>query len=331
MKKVLILGGTGVMGTYLTRYLHEMGFELDVLALDQKESTQNLTYLQANAKDKTVVAELLKNDYDAVVDFMMYNTEEFADTYQMFLDNTEQYVFLSSYRVYADDNPVCETSPRLLDVSTDQVYLASDDYSLFKARSEDMLVRSGKKNWTIVRPTITYSAQRLQLVTLEGNTVINRSRQGKPVVLPKEALKAQTTMSFAGDVSKMIARLVLNKDAYGEAYTTATAEHHSWETIAEYYREIVGLTYFPVEMDEFLSIRSDEEYDPYRWKLIYDRIYDRVIDNTKILNATGLKQSELMPLKEGLSQCIAALDPNKTFGNLAYSDRMDAFLAQKGF
>ncbi|MBQ6714019.1 MAG: NAD-dependent epimerase/dehydratase family protein, partial [Clostridia bacterium] len=308
MKKALILGGTGVMGTYLTQYLYEMGFKLDVLALDEKESKQNLTYIKANAKDKQVVGELLKNDYDAVIDFMMYNTKEFADTYKMFLDNTEQYVFLSSYRIYADDNPIRETSPRLLDVSPDKHYLASDDYSLYKARSEDLLINSGKKNWTAVRPTITYSDQRLQLVTLEGNTVINRSRQGKPVVLPKEALKAQTTMSFAGDVSKMIARLVLNKDAYGEAYTTATAEHQSWETIADYYKEIIGLKYIPVDMDDFLSIRSDEEYDPYRWKLIYDRVYDRVIDNTKILNATGMKQSELMPVKEGLTRCIAALD-----------------------
>lgn len=330
MKKALILGGTGVMGEYLTRYLYDMGFKLDVFSLDDRESKQNLTYIKANAKDKATVAEYLKNDYDAVIDFMMYNTKEFTDTYKMFLDNTEQYVYLSSYRVYADDNPIRETSPRLLDVSPDKHYLASDDYSLYKARGEDLLINSGKKNWTAVRPTITYSDQRLQLVTLEGNTVINRSRQGKPVVLPADALKAQTTMSFAGDVSKMIARLVLNKDAYGEMYTTATAEHQSWETIAGYYKEIIGLKYIPVSTEEFLSIRSDEEFDPYRWKLIYDRFYDRVIDNTKILNATGMKQSELMPVKEGLTRCIAALDSSKTFGNMAYSDRMDAFLQAKG-
>ena len=330
MKKALILGGTGVMGEYLTRYLYDMGFKLDVFSLDDRESKQNLTYIKANAKDKATVAEYLKNDYDAVIDFMMYNTKEFTDTYKMFLDNTEQYVYLSSYRVYADDNPIRETSPRLLDVSPDKHYLASDDYSLYKARGEDLLINSGKKNWTAVRPTITYSDQRLQLVTLEGNTVINRSRQGKPVVLPADALKAQTTMSFAGDVSKMIARLVLNKDAYGETYTTATAEHQSWETIAGYYKEIIGLKYIPVSTEEFLSIRSDEEFDPYRWKLIYDRFYDRVIDNTKILNATGMKQSELMPIKEGLTRCIAALDSSKTFGNMEYSDRMDAFLQAKG-
>ena len=115
------------MGEYLTRYLYDMGFKLDVFSLDDRESKQNLTYIKANAKDKATVAEYLKNDYDAVIDFMMYNTKEFTDTYKMFLDNTDQYVYLSSYRVYADDNPIRETSPRLLDVSPDKHYLASDD------------------------------------------------------------------------------------------------------------------------------------------------------------------------------------------------------------
>ena len=36
------------------------------------------------------------------------------------------------------------------------------------------------------------------------------------------------------------------------------------------------------------------------WQIKYDRMLDRVIDNSKILNATGMKQSELTPLKEGL-------------------------------
>ncbi len=85
MKKALILGGTGVMGEYLTRYLYDMGFKLDVFSLDDRESKQNLTYIKANAKDKATVAEYLKNDYDAVIDFMMYNTKEFTDTYKMFL------------------------------------------------------------------------------------------------------------------------------------------------------------------------------------------------------------------------------------------------------
>lgn len=327
-RKVLVIGGTGVMGSYLVPELLHMGYTVDAVTLDRPESCHpRLRYFSGNAFDTAYLSQILQNGYDAIVDFMIYGTQSFRERYRLFLDNTEQYIYLSSYRVYADAKaPLVETSPRLLDVSRDARYLSSDDYSLHKARGEDALIASGKTNWTVVRPAITYSAQRMQLVTLEGNTVINRARCGKPVVLPAQALQAQTTMTYGADVAGMIARLVLNRAAYGEIYTVATAEHQSWETVAGYYRELIGLRYIAVPLEEFLSIRSDEEEDPYRWKLIYDRVYDRVIDNRKILNITGLKQSELTPLYQGLKHCIEALDPHAVFGNMAYSDRMDAYL-----
>ncbi len=331
MQKVLVMGGTGVMGAHLVPQLINLGFKVDVVSLEHKESTNpNLRYFKCDIKDENNLKNLLKNEYNAIVDFMIYGTEEFKNKCDLFLNNTDQYIYLSSYRVYADAKGfITENTPRLLDVSTDTHYLASDDYSLHKARGEDRLIASGKTNWTIVRPTITYSNQRIQLTCLEGNTIINRSRLGKPVVVSKDAMKARTTMTWGGDVAKMISRLVLNKSAMGEAYTTATAEHHTWTEIAEYYKELIGLKYVEVNTDEFLSIKSDEPYDNYRWKVIYDRVYDRMIDNTKILNAAGMKQSELMPLYDGLKRELANL-PQNIFASMEYSNRMDEFLIKKG-
>ena len=199
MKKILVMGGTGVMGAHLVPELINMGYKVDVVSLEEKESyNPNLKYFKCDIKNPDNVNELLKNDYNAIVDFMIYSTEEFAAKSDLFLNNTDQYIYLSSYRVYADAKGlITENTPRLLDVSKDTHYLASDDYSLHKARGEDRLKASGKTNWTIVRPTITYSNQRIQLTCLEGNTIINRSRLGKPVVVSKEAMTAQTTMTWA--------------------------------------------------------------------------------------------------------------------------------------
>ena len=36
------------------------------------------------------------------------------------------------------------------------------------------------------------------------------------------------------------------------------------------------------------------------WQLRYDRMFNRIMDNSKILEVTGMKQSQLMPLYDGL-------------------------------
>ena len=101
--------------------------------------------------------EQLKNGYDAVVDFMLYpKREEYERFLPLYLNNTQHYIYLSSYRVYAnEEQPVKETSPRLLDVSTDQVLLSSGDYCIYKAQGEDFLRSSEFDHFTIIRPAIT--------------------------------------------------------------------------------------------------------------------------------------------------------------------------------
>ena len=103
--------------------------------MDDCEDKPGIRYLKGNAKDLDFLEELLAQHFDAIVDYMIYGTEEFRGYWERFLKNTDHYIFLSSYRVYADEDPVItERSPRLLDVSKNTVYLESDDYSLFKAQ-----------------------------------------------------------------------------------------------------------------------------------------------------------------------------------------------------
>ncbi len=338
MKKVLVLGGTGAMGVYLVPELIRMGYQVDVVSFDAIESnTPNLRYIQTkDAKDPAFIAGLLKNEYHAIVDFMIYPTAaEFREKYRLLVENTDHYIYLSSYRVYAnEEHPIRETSPRLLDVSTDTDFLSFEDYSLYKARGEDILKASGLTNWTAIRPAITFSKRRFQLITLEANILINRARAGKTVLIPREALDVQATMSWGGDVGRMIARLVLNKDAYGEIYTTATAEHNSWGTIAGYYKELIGLKALAIDAEDYIKIMQPNDrpgiHRSARWQLAYDRLFDRIIDNTKILNVTGMKQSELTTVYDGLKRELSALPRDYVFpGCEDCCQRMDEYLAAR--
>jgi hypothetical protein len=111
---------------------------------------------------------------------MIYTTQSFKERVNFLLDATSQYVFFSSSRVYADSEiPITEDSSRLLDVSQDKKFLSTDEYSLAKARQENILRKSKRKNWTIIRPYITYSENRLQLGILEKEEWLYRALQGR--------------------------------------------------------------------------------------------------------------------------------------------------------
>ena len=96
----------------------------------------------------------------------------------------------------------------------------------------------------------------------------------------------------------------------------ANEEHHTWGEIAEYYQELIGLEYDWVSNEDYVAAIGSGII-AYR-QLCYDRLFDRIIDNSKILDVTGMKQEELMPLKEGLRYEISKL-PRDIF-----SDRISA-------
>lgn len=329
-KKALILGATGAMGVYLVPELLKMGYRVDGVSLDASVSKDpRLTYIQANAKDLDFLTQQLQNSYDAVVDFMIYpEPEKFAPYRDLFLENAKHYIYLSSYRVYAGTAPITEESPRLADIDLPEEFEKHREYSIYKAAGEDMLRASGRNNWTIIRPAITYSKQRFQLTILEASTVIRRAKLGKTLVLPESAMDKQATMSWAGDVAKMIARLILNPDAYAEVFSVCTAEHNTWREVAEMYKEITGLNYITVDNETFLEILNPGNIYT-RQQLLYDRCFDRIMDNRKILKVTGLKQSDLMLLKEGIAREFAQVNVDKLPLAAEANARMDAYLESR--
>jgi len=312
--KILVIGGTGGQGRYLVPELLTKGYTVDVISLDEKTSDNpKLKFIQADAFNIDFLKEILKNNYDAIVDFLDYATEKFKARYELFLKNTKHYIFLSSYRVYADDVTITEESPRLLDVSEDKEFLATDAYPLHKARCEDILRNSGYKNWSIVRPVMLYSEFMYKLVTLDSPLFIPRTLRGEKIVLPKEAMPIYAAFCWAGDVAKMYSGIILNPKAYGEAFTFGSGETATWEEVAKYYSEFIGVKYELVDKETYLKVMFDNANFA-RWQLEYDRLLNRKIDNSKILEIAGLKQSDLMPLKEGLEKVLAVVDENTTWG-----------------
>ena len=324
-KRVLVIGATGAMGQYLVPKLSELGYEIDALALDDpRQSYPNVTYYKANFKEKQVHDSFLAKNYDGIVDFMTYRTAELETELPLLASSTGHYIYLSSCRVFANEEvPIKESSPRLLDVSKDEALLASDDYCMYKARGEETLRRLDRKSWTIVRPSTTFSFMRYQLVTLEAADCVGRAFRGKPVVLPVQAYGIPSSMTWGGDVASMLVRILFNERTLGEDYNVTSAEWHPWSEVADYYKDICNLKAIWVDKEDYLDILSPSHNLGKRWQLEYARLFNRAYDNTKLLEATGLRQEQFKSLYEGLSYEISRCPKDYPFRN---NSRMDDYL-----
>lgn len=303
-ERILVLGGTGAMGMPLVKRLNAKGYSIDVTSRSPHDPYGNVTYIQGNARDRKFILSLLeKHHYSAIVDFMVYNTEEFKNIVDIFLTNTMQYVFLSSARVYAPSAElISENSPRLLDVCQDQEYLQTEEYALCKARQEDILRFSGN-NWTIIRPSLTYNTERLQLPLDEKEAWLGRVLCGNSIVFPTDMGEIYQTMSYGDDVSKAIAALVNNRKAFGEIVHIAGARPIQWKKVLEIYintlkQHGISSSVYYVDNSQEISKKLGCQYQ-YR----YARATSRRFDNSKLLSITG--EIEFKNPEVGLSMCLS--------------------------
>lgn len=271
------------MGVYLGQILSDKGVDTHITSRGDRESEGNITYVKGNARDIDFLKSLLVGQWDAIVDFMVYDTATFKSRVDLLLNSTSQYIYLSSSRVYAEcKDLITEESPRLLDVCTDKKYLATDEYALTKARQENILRESGRDNWTIIRPYITYGKERLQLGVLEKEHWLYRALNGKSIVFNEEIASKTTTLTSGYDVARAMAELIGNTKAYGEAFHITNTKSITWCKVLDIYLDVLEkhLGNRPnvkfITLPQFISCFST----PYQVK--YDRLFNREFDSSKI-------------------------------------------------
>lgn len=322
MKKALILGGTGAMGGYLQTLLSQNdSWEVYVTTRAQRDDYRNIHFIQGNARDEIFRKRLLRDNYfSVIVDFMNYGYSEFDACHKELLNATDHYVFLSSSRVYADSQtPITENSPRLLDVSEDREFLATQRYALRKARQENMLCNSNCRNYTIIRPYITYSDRRLQLGVYEKEQWLYRLLNNKPLVIQRNILYKRTTLTYGEDVSRVFCNVMEQGPLCAPIHIT-TKETMTWMEILGLYLRVIKretgktpIIYTTEKMDEIECLFEGG----YNTK--YDRLYDRFFDNAKAENLYG--HVDYMDMRTGLEKCLVKfINDWKCRGNQIFSN-----------
>ncbi len=310
--KVLLLGGTGAMGVYLGKLLADKGVDTYITSRSERTNEDNITYVKGNARELSFTQKLIAEHWDAIVDFMIYDTETFKSRVNLLLNATSQYVYLSSSRVYAESKDrITEESPRLLDVTTDKEYLATDEYALTKARQENILRESSKNNWTIIRPYITYGKERLQLGVLEKEYWLKLALNGNSIVFNEDIASKVTTLTSGYDVAHAMAELIGNPKAYGEAFHITNNKPIHWSKVLDLYVDVLGkhLGAKPnvkfISLSKFISCFST----PYQVK--YDRLFNRKFDNSKIGQFIDL--NSFVEPEQGLREMLMQFLQNPKF------------------
>ena len=310
-KRVLLIAGGGTLGTYTAKELLSKGAYVDVICLEDNVSdNERLRYYKNNATIEFLEGLFAENHYDGVVNFIHYKkVDDYKPYHELIIKNTDHLIFLSSYRVYANDQiPITESAPRLLDTSGDAEFLEKEDYALSKARCEDFLRKehSGEP-WTVVRPVISFSHRRFDLFTYSRDDIWDQVKKYGKLPMPISAKYLGAGIDWAGNSGKLIASLLFKNQAVGEAYTVSSAQNLTWGQLADVYAEILGFEVIWCDDEKF------EECYPSavgrkKWLYFYDRKFDRTIDNSKIFNVTGLKKDDFTDIAEGIRVELAIKD-----------------------
>ena len=291
MSNILVIGGTGNMGRPLVKSLFECGHKVFVVCRkkvndDDVQVMENRGggYFYGDAKDKNFMGGVLNRHYDAIVDFCIYSSVEFGDRIDAFLDKTDQYVCLSTAAVYADvPMPKNESSPRYMEVDPPKEGTAKWYWYCYeKARIEDMLFQSRKRNWTIVRPGITMNANHIGWGNWWNDNWIGRVMRGRSVVVERDMLDFRFSLSSGEQVASLIGAVIGNPKAMGEVFNVCSQETWSWRELLDIWEKIflkygykMRVRY--INSEDVIGTNSSREYWYKRGRLL-----DRVFDNSKI-------------------------------------------------
>jgi nucleoside-diphosphate-sugar epimerase len=275
--RVLFIGGSGVISSACARRAVEDG--IDLYVLNRGRSTErplpaDVSQLRADVRDPGAVRDAIKDlEFDSVVDWVAYTTEDISRDIDIFRGRTGQYVFISSASAYQTPParvPVTESTPLKNPVW---------EYSRDKIACEDLLVREYRENdfpATIVRPTHTYDAT---LVPFHGRwTTLGRMLAGKPVIVHGDGTSLWT-MTHNTDFARGFVPLLGHPRTLGEAFQITSEDFLTWDQIAYALAAGLGVTARIVHVPSDAIAAADPDWGD---GLLGDKAHSMIFDNAKL-------------------------------------------------
>lgn len=228
--KALIIGGSGLISTAITRALVEAGADLTLYTRGQRplragaESAHQLT---GDRHDYAAFEAQMAaaGPFDVVIDMITYTPEDAESTVRAFRGRAGQVIFTSTVDVYskpAHTYPIREDEPRR----------GNNAYGRNKILCEDIFMAAHARSdfaATIIRPAFTYG-EGGTLIDLFGwgTGYIDRIRKGKPLLVHGDG-SSFWVACHVEDAARAFRAACTNPITYGRAYHIAGEEWLTWD------------------------------------------------------------------------------------------------------
>ena len=237
-KRILIIGGTRNMGYYLSQRLAEAGADLTLLnrGITPDDLPRSIHRLHVDRTNhRQMRRALLAKSFDVIVDFVLFSAPEAQTIIDLFRDDTDHFIALSSGQVYlvreGAQRPYHEDdyAGRVMPAPKQSSYAYEEwRYGVNKREVEDRLLdawQTSKFPSTILRLPMVNSARD------PYNRLYNyylRLRDGGPILVPATPRHVLNHV-YAQDVVDAIVHLIDTGGGKGRAYNIAQDEHLSHE------------------------------------------------------------------------------------------------------
>lgn len=289
--KILMVGGTGLISTAVTKRAVEMGHEVYLLnrGLRQSSMIKGVYHIQGDITKEDEVKQALHDyTFDTVVEWIAFHVDHIKRDINLFRHITKQYIFIgtaSSYPKPAPFLPITEEIP---------LHNPFWGYSEEKRRCEAYLneLKNPPFGITIVRPSHTYDDHSLVFQIPNWGqpyTLLSRMIHDQPIAVVGDGT-SRWTLTHHTDFACACVDLFGNPKTYGQTYHLTSEKVYTWNEITESVYHALGKkpSIIHIPYDVVHTYFPDLE-GPIRG----DNLYDAIFDNSKIKKVAPHYQSTI--------------------------------------
>jgi len=296
---LLIIGGTGLISTAVTRQADAAGHDVTVFTRGETEAElpDSVDHIRGDRTDRDALERAHEDcSPGCVIDMVGFDPGTVETAIEVFAGHVDQYVFCSTVDVYhrpVETMPIRERAAREPPVS---------EYGRKKAACEDRLFEAYRAEGfpaTILRPWHTYGEGGGLLDTLSSEAYVDRLRRGEPIVVHGDGTSVWAPC-HRDDVAAAFVAAIGNQEAIGEAYHVTATESMTWN---QYHRRAAAALDAP--KPELVHIPTDalREAVPDRVGPLEDHFqFSTVFDTAKAERDLGFRQT--VSWEDGIARTV---------------------------